>query len=1190
MDEKKKVALMAQLEIRLLGSFQVSLNGLSVTGFETDSARALLAYTAMQAGTPLARETLAGLMWPEQSRSKALHALSQTLNRLRKALNERDATTPFLCVTPDSLQFNADSDYWLDVTVFARLLAECQQHPHRGMGVCRTCLARLAQAAALYHGDLLSAFFMNSKPFEEWLVLQREHLHRQAMEILGILAAYEERLGEYEQARQYAWRQVELEPWCEEAHQQLMRALALNGQRSAALAQYKACHRVLTEEMGLPPSPETTALREQIQAEQLAPDPTYQHNLPAQLTPFVGRESELAQITEQINHPDCRLLTLMGPGGIGKTRLALRAASAELGAFRDGVRWVSLDAVCAFNLPTALAQSLEVTFEGLRSPWQQLGDYLREKEMLLVLDSLEHLVPEIEPVAELLQRAPRLRVLATSRERLDVQGEWLLAVGGLPYPGQDAIPGNGRAFEDWEAVRLFVQSAARLHPGFALSPLEQPEVARICQLVEGMPLGIELAAVWLRALSCREVAQEIQRDLNFLTTFRQAAPERQRNLRAVFDHSWVLLSPEERNCFDRLAVFQGSFEREAAQQVTGATVSILAALVDQSLLRQVSEPAQPAQARYELHTLLRRYAAEKLASAPDVERETQDRHGAYYLALLRKYESDLKGRALRRALESIGAEIRNVRVAWTWAVERGQIAGISQALESLFLFYDLQGWFQEGKQAFEHVTQALEEALVGKEKSVLGQALACQGWFVFQLGRPEEALILYERGLALSREMNARPQIVFALNRLGLAAFNSGAYEQAKEKCQASLAICRAIGDSYHMAATLNTLGWIAQAQSNYAEARQYGQQGLALARAAGLGRIEADGLRLMGVISFESSCYDEAGDHWKQSLNLCRELGLQRNESIVLHNLGALAFQQGDYSGAWAFLEQSLRMKQRSGERRVMAPTLSILGATATCQGDYTLAQGYYERALQINREIGVRRGEGLVLNNLGLTAMMLGSYDEAQLYLEQSLSIGREIGNRLGEGQTLGNLGLLFHQRGNHQAACDYCQQALSIAQELGNRRDQAYALVNLGQALAGLGRLPQAAEAYGQSLELRRELGERHLANESLAGLARVSLARGELPQAMAHVESILRYLDENSLAGLNEPFGVYLICYRVLQAAQNPRAESILSTAHTLLQERAAKINPAALRRSFLENVAAHQEIAAEWAKTSAAASR
>ena len=485
---------MTQLTISLLGPFQVILDDSPITDFATDKARALLVYLAVEVDRPHRREALAGLLWPDQPQRKANQNLRQALLNLRQALGDCE-DEPCLLVSRETIQFNTHCVHRLDVAAFTALSQACQAHRHTRLGTCVPCLRRMEQMADLYRGEFLSQFFLSdSSTFEEWALLKREWLRHQVVQALSHLADFCERRGELDRARQYSRRQVELEPWHEEAHRQVMRLLALDGQRSAALAQYETCRRALAQELGIEPTHETVALYEWIRAGEVVSPSSPAYNLPTVPTPFVGRETELVELAELIANPDCRLVTLVGPGGIGKSRLALQVAADQVGAFAHGVYFVPLAAVSSPELiVSALADAIGFTFHDHQDPKEQLLNYLRDskREMLLVLDNVEHLLPrsassasqrvsEVELLAELLKRAPGVVLLATSRERLALQEEWVYEVAGLTYPTSLHIPSqSGERWETYSAIALFQQRAAQAQRRFSLSE-EAPHVARIC--------------------------------------------------------------------------------------------------------------------------------------------------------------------------------------------------------------------------------------------------------------------------------------------------------------------------------------------------------------------------------------------------------------------------------------------------------------------------------------------------------------------------------------------------------------------------------------------------------------------------------------------------------------------------------------------------------------------------------------
>jgi len=466
---------MSRLEISLLGSPQISLDRTPVTDLRSDKGWALLSYLLLHTHSPCRREVLTGLLWPDQPDSDALRNLRQALVQLRRAIGDHDANPAVLQISRKSLQFNLESNTWVDMAAFTEAVSACRGHEHAAGEDCDSCVRYLRAAAELYRDNLMAGFSVSSAPFEQWLLTQREALHQQALWALHRLGTHWESLGDYERAIECARRQVALEPWREEAHRQWMRALALTGRRNEALAQYEACRRVLSQELGVEPEEETQALyrriRDGTQAAQSVGSPQFTRrptHLPAPLTSFVGRGDLLTEIRMRLRDPSCRLLTLVGPGGSGKTRLALEATRAlvsdeEQARFPDGVFFVSLAPLrSAESVAPAIGQATGLSgttghaaaqsSAGSDALRQQLLEHLLDKDMLLVLDNWEHLLADVAAqstplVAEMLRVAPGVKVLATSRVRLNLPGEHLVSVGGMALPGEDWEFGVGAVKE-----------------------------------------------------------------------------------------------------------------------------------------------------------------------------------------------------------------------------------------------------------------------------------------------------------------------------------------------------------------------------------------------------------------------------------------------------------------------------------------------------------------------------------------------------------------------------------------------------------------------------------------------------------------------------------------------------------------------------------------------------------------------
>ena len=639
---------MAHLSIRLLGPFQVELAGNPVSVFKSDKVRALLAYLAMHPDRPHRREALAGLLWPEFPERSARTNLRNALANLRQVIDDQHRLPAFLQITRHTIQFNSASDYWLDASEIARLLLSDNPADED-----------LEHAVELYRGTFLEGFSIaDSIAFEEWILLKREQLSRQVLEILDRLVKRYELVGAQPQALSHAQRLVELEPWQERGHQQVMRLLASSGRRGEALAQFKKCRRLLQQELGVDPSAETIKLYDAIRSGEFEKRAELSLegmekvdlpllsslsapivNLPSVPTPIVGREDELAALEEILADGNARMVTIVGPGGIGKTRLALEVGEKVIGngkaIFKHGVVFVELAPLSSTDqMVLAIAEALNLR---LKKGEHQLLGYLSQKQFFLILDNFDHLLDGVNLVADIMQKAPGVQILATSRERLKLRDEHVFPLQGLTYPSQEtetlkiADLDVGVFLEAYASARLFLQTAHRFQPQLVITRQDLTTLSSICRLVEGMPLALELAASWVDTLSLKDILSEIQVSNDILQTEWRDIPQRQRSIRAVFDSSWKRLSQEEQLVFSRLSAFRGGFTRDAARFVAlkevekNVFLKLLSRLVRKSFMR-----FNPAKNRYQVHELLRQYGEAKLSEDSAHEAEVRERHSRYF--------------------------------------------------------------------------------------------------------------------------------------------------------------------------------------------------------------------------------------------------------------------------------------------------------------------------------------------------------------------------------------------------------------------------------------------------------------------------------------------------------------------------------------------------------------------------------
>ncbi len=903
---------MPELSLRLLGSPRVLVDGAPVV-LGRRRALALLAFLAVEPG-PVGRDRLAAVFWPDEDPASARAALRRMLSVLRASLGDswiggdRDAIELAGTVHVDAVALR-DAARSIDADGY-------------GADLSTECAARLGAAAGLYDGDFLAGFSLPGCPaFDEWQTLETETLRDSASGLLDRLADWHETRSELDRAIDLGRRRLAVDLLHEPAHARLMRLYALAGRRASALRQYGECARILEAELGETPGEETVRLFEAVRSGELRPAaesrPVARESgrtrLPAATTPFLGREAELDDLAKRLADPACRLVTIAGSGGVGKTRLAVEAASRNAAHFPDGVFFVPLARATSPELiAPAIADAVDAVFEGRRD-LETLTAYLRDRGVLLVLDNFEHLVEGAGTLGALLEGAPRLKLVATSRERLGLRGEWLVDLRGFPYPSTDA----GRDLDSFESVRLFLDAAARA--GFAPGPDDHAHVARICNLVEGLPLGIELAAAWVRVLSCEEIAREIRRSLDFLTGSLRDAPERHRSMRAVFQPSWEMLSPDERDAIARLSVFRGRFGREAAEAVAGAPLTVLASLVDKSLLNRC--PAW----RYDIHELVRQFAAEKLDEIPGGAEETLGRHCAHYGRFL----DGLRSLCAPDVFAGMCDEIENVRAGWEWAVGRGRAAEIARYLDPLFKYYDMQGWYEEGERTFEQAADALEASDV--DCTVLAKAMARQGAFATNRGRFVEAREALECAVHMFREHGERSELARALNRLGVLWHQEGNADKAARCLTESMEVYRALGDRAGEARVLGSLGYSAGEQRRYDEALGLMEESLALNREFGDAHAIATSLNDLGYVFHLADQNERARALLEEALDVRRELKWRKGVAVTLDNLGHVALALGEPDAARDYFLESLEVAH---EIQAIPVVLDVALGLATLAG----------------------------------------------------------------------------------------------------------------------------------------------------------------------------------------------------------------------------------------------------------------
>jgi predicted ATPase/DNA-binding SARP family transcriptional activator len=869
---------------------------------------ALLSWLCIEGGLQR-RDTLLALFWPESDESRARHSLNQALYALRRSLGA-DAIAGRgageVGVDPERL--------WCDAAAFQCALAE----------------GRPADALELYRDDLLKGFLLDDAPeFERWLDTARARLRTAAAAAAWQMARSEEEAGNGAGVAYWGRRAVAYAPDDEERFREVLKALARTGQPGLACREFDAFATRLRDEYDLEPEPSTQALvdgmRKQLQATSALASPADAappSDSPAQpttgeprsadlpgaggdevpspappvapgvLTPFVGREAELRRLSDLLADPAVRLVTVAGPAGAGKTRLALHAASIAGDSFPDGVVFVPLVTLDEPDrILSAVVAALPLRPDDVPAE-RQLLSYLRDRHVLLVLDNMDHLLAGATALVEILNASPGTKMLATSREALNVRGEWLLPLAGMPV---EEDPASG-TFATSESVRLFVEAAHRTQPDFTLGPEERRSLAELLQLVEGLPLGIELAAAWTRALELPHIVEELRSSRLALSNPMRDAPGRHASLEAALAYSWQTLHPDQAEAFNALSVFRGGFTREATQEVAGASLAMVRAFLDKSLLQRLAD------GRYGMLEVIREYAARRLAENPADLAAARDRHRDHFARFLRDRNVALT--TDDGAAGEVETEIHNLRAAWDRAAETATAPTLEAMLEPLFVLFDRRGEYEEAARTFGRAAARCH----GSRPALRARLLARQGALSLRAGRLDVARALLSQALDAARAAGEVTESAFILDRMGVALYQLGRFEEAMACQEESLKLRRGVGDRAGVATSLNNLGSLAYATGAYADAVH----------------------------------------RFTESLRLHEELCDEPGTILSLHNLAYTELMLGRPDDAWPRFEAALERARATGSGALVARSLCNLASAAHALGRTEDARDGFLEALQ--------------------------------------------------------------------------------------------------------------------------------------------------------------------------------------------------------------------------------------------------
>jgi len=729
--------------------------------------------------------------------------------------------------------------------------------------------------------------------------------------------------------------------------------------------------------------------------------------LPVSLTPIIGRGAELAEIHRLLYQDDCHLLTIIGEGGIGKTRLAIEVArrletfdeACVEKIFPDGVYYVPLESVSTpEQLVLSIAKAIGFKFYGQVDHRAQFIDYLRDKCMLLLLDNFEHLLQETTQLTDMLTAAAGVKVLVTSIERLKLQGEWVFTLQGLPYPPMPGVPTppaiwqNDRAnLESFSAVALFVQCARRRSVDFQISEDNQIPILQICQLVDGLPLGIELAASWISALSPEEIVREIEKDTAFLETSTRDIPERHRSIRAVFDHSWKLLSEKEKRALRQLTVFRNEFTRQAAELVAGASLSILISLMDKSLLHRTHS------GRYKMHDLVRQYAVDRLSENPQEYRQTRTLHSSYFLSLLASREQDMHGPRKQATLEELSDFIIDIRLAWEWAYKEHHLQDLKLASAAFLQYHEFRNLFPQGHAVFNDTLQELQASKPVAQTDctayeiALGDVLSRSAYFTLRIGRIQEGIAKLQAGTELLEKQN-NPALLADLSWYKIyACAVAGSFAEAIEAARAARELNRRLGNKWQESMSLMICGHALSELGELDEARQVLTEGLSLARGIGDSRLIILGIGTLSRVDIES----------------------------------------GDPKSALTLLEEGQQIAAETGDYFAITLALHRMAIATQAIQDYSNARHLFLKSIEFYRKISDYWGLSRCLTRYGQFLLEIGAVEESGEPLLEALGIANAAGATPVMVESLINLAMLKNRLGD----AGYAIQILDLLIEYPN-----------------------------------------------------------------------------------------------------------------------------------------------------------
>mgnify|MGYP003877120569 CR=1 FL=1 len=1155
----------SKMKIHLFGSMKVLYKEQEMS-FRSDKIRGLLVYLIVHRQRPISRAKLTELLWGEQPEKQAKANLRTSLTRLRKALSpiQEGLEQELLLTDRQQVTFTQGPEQvWCDIDAFEKLIDACWRFPQREWWRRLECVKALQKLQALYTGPFLEGLDLSDTPtFGEWKTGLVEKYHQQAITALETLGNHYLALTLHEEVRKTCGHLLELESWNEEAHRLLIRSYLLTGEKRSAHRQYETCCEILREELGIEPEPSTKALGEQCtRKNRHHQEELFEGYLPREKTPFIGRKKAFRSILPRLLDPAYPILTILGPGGIGKSRLAREVARRMQEHFAEGVWFVSLikpqamaateeqlKSIYLEQLCLQIARVLDYRFFGKESLVQQLLTFLQDKEILLVLDSFEHFIEKAEVLVEFIEKLPLLKILVTTRERLYLQMESVLELGGLETI-EIAEQSFQSAWLELESLRLFSERAQRHAPSFQLNAQNAPEVLAICRALDGMPLAIELASSWMYRYSLSQILQNIQSNLDFLETPMRDVSKRHRSIRLLLMDSWEALTQEEKSVFSKLGVFQGDFSQDAVLQITATSSAALSRLAQCFLIKESGEE------RYLMHDLVRMFALEYLANSPKEKEIAHQQHAQYYLEQLKALARQLSSQQAKEASQTIRKNFSQIEAAWQWILEQQKLDELIEYSHWFEEYYYITQLAREGMMFFlssARVLEAAEKPMGERISHILSLLYSASANMAKRLGKYQQMDEATQK--ALKHAANQSDEHISTRAHL-----ERGMLLQIKGKSQEGLALVeqseresRELPDTpQHCALRNKVLGGLSVSylkQSILDKGLKFVEEGLALARS-------------QKNISTEGQCLTLKARYLRDQGNL-----LQAKETLLQ------AIQQTEYIGGSFQLVLQLH----------------LLGIILRMQGEYEEAIQQLSRGQKYTKTFGIAPIWSVITLSQAANYINLGQWEEAERCYDEVIEKAHLSEDLSALAHGFCNRYFLYVEKGDKQKLQEVESQTREWVAQSRNKRLQDDFLM-----YTGLGDLLQRdTQSAKKSLLLARE--RYHQANrtnryiEASAELARALVMENAPQEAMQYAEEPWSSLKKKLKKG-SESLQTYFSFYQVLRANQHPDAQELLEHSYQLLMKRYKKLSNRTNQKTYLA-IPYHKEIVRYWEDTQGSAKK